>query len=154
YGKRLRIYPLKEAVHPPATQFKDVADVVFDSTIPFDLRFFQTLDRVVQREPWLPRDRAMIDQLRSVGIEKGKPFQPDARVKGLLEAGARDARAWLEELYAPGFAPFYPGSHWGPPAMPVFVEAQQTGYANPDSYPVDARALTYTLGFTGIKRLG
>ena len=25
---------------------------VFDSTIPYDLRFFQTLDRFVQREPW------------------------------------------------------------------------------------------------------
>jgi hypothetical protein len=38
--------------------------------------------------------------------------------------------------------------------VPSFVEAQQTGYANPDSYPVDARGVTYSLGFTGIKRLG
>ena len=154
YGKRLKIYPLKQAAHPPPTQFKDVADVVFDSTIPFDLRFFQTLDAVIQREPWLQRDRVMIDQLRSVGIEKGKPFQPDARIQGLLNSGAADARVWLEALYSPGFAAFYPGSHWGPPAAPVFVEATQSGYANPDSYPVDLRGLTYVLGFTGIKRLG
>jgi len=154
YGKRLKIYPLKQAAHPPPTQFKDVADVVFDSTIPFDLRFFQTLDRVVQREPWLQRDRAMIDQLRSVGIEKTRPFQPDARMQGLLNAGVAEAHAWLEEMYSPGFPPFYPGSHWGPPAVPAFVEAAQTGYANPDSYPVDVRGLTYTIGFTGIKRLG
>ena len=154
YGKRLRIYPLNQAASPPPTQFKDVADVVYDSTIPYDLRFFQTLDRVLQREPWLPRDRAMIDQLRSLGIEKGKSFQPDARTQALLHAGATEARAWLEQQYSPGFAPFYSGSHWGPPANPVFVEATQSGYANPDSYPVDARGVTYSLGFTGIKRLG
>jgi len=154
YAKRLKIYPLKEAAHPPPTQFKDVADVVYDSTIPYDVRFFQMLDRVVQREPWLQRDRAMIDQLRSLGIEKGKPFQPDARTQALLNAGATEARAWIEQQYSPGFAPFYLGSHWGPPAIPVFVEATQSGYANPDSYPVDARGVTYSLGFTGIKRLG
>ena len=154
YGKRLKIYPLKQAAHPPPTQFKDVADVVFDSTIPFDHRFFQTLDRVIQREPWLQRDRVMIDQIRSVGIEKAKPFQPDAPTQALLNAGAADAHTWLEALYSPGFAPFYPGGHWGPPAVPVFVEATQSGYASPDSYPVDARGMTYVLGFTGIKRLG
>ena len=154
YGKRLKIYPLKQAAKPPPTQFKDVADVVFDSIIPFDVRFFQTLDRVVQREPWLPRDRAMIDQLRSVGIEKGKAFQPDARTEQLLNAGASEAHLWLEEQVSPGFAPYYPGSHWGPPVRPSFVEAAQSGYASPDSYPVDARGVTYSLGFTGIKRLG
>src|SRR5262249_41033165 len=95
YGKRLKIYPLKLAAHPPPTQFKDVADIVFDSTIPFDLRFFQTLDQVIQREPWLQRDRAMIDQLRSLGIEKGKPFQPDARTQAMLNAVAAEAQDGL-----------------------------------------------------------
>jgi hypothetical protein len=30
--------------------------------------FFVLLNRVVQSEPWIERDRAMIDQLRSIGI--------------------------------------------------------------------------------------
>ena len=154
YGKRLKLYPLRQAAHPPPTRFTDVADAVFDATIPYDLRFFQTLDRVVQREAWLQRDRVMIDQLRTLGIEKGKPFQPDARMQALLNAGAAEAHVWLEQQYSPGFPPFYPGSHWGPPAVPVLVEAAQTGYASPDSYPVDQRGLTYVIGFTGIKRLG
>jgi hypothetical protein len=34
--------------------------------------FFESLNRIVQPEPWLPRDKAMIDQLKSSGIEKGK----------------------------------------------------------------------------------
>jgi hypothetical protein len=38
--------------------------VVFDSTVPYDVRFFQALDRVVQAEPWIRRDMAMIDPLK------------------------------------------------------------------------------------------
>ena len=56
--------------------------MVFDGTIPYDLNTFQSLDHIVQTEPWLERDKAMIDQLRSLGIEKGKPFSPDSKHKG------------------------------------------------------------------------
>ena len=79
YGKRIKLYPLLQAANPPATKFVDAIDVVFDATIPYDLRFFESLDRIVQREPWLERDKAMIDQLKSIGIEKGKLFKPDAK---------------------------------------------------------------------------
>ena len=58
-----------------------MVDVVYDSTITYDLRFFESLNRIVQAEPWLERDKAMIDQLKSIGIEKGKPFNPDPRTK-------------------------------------------------------------------------
>src|SRR6516162_788086 len=84
YGKRMKVYPLSQADNPPATVFVDAVDVVFDSTIPYDVRFFQSLDRFVQLEPWLPRDLAMIDVLKSVGIEKGKPLNPDANAQAAL----------------------------------------------------------------------
>ena len=85
YGKRVKVYPLSQAASPPPTTFVDAIDVVFDSTIPYDLRFFQALDRFVQYEPWIDRDRAMIDMLRSVGIEKGKKFNPDPSDAGRFE---------------------------------------------------------------------
>jgi hypothetical protein len=44
-------------------------------------------------EPWLARDRLMIDMLRSIGIEKGKPFNPDAKTEAILNSAAREARA-------------------------------------------------------------
>ena len=40
-----------------------------DATIPYDVRFFQSLDRIVQSQPWLTRDKVMIDLLESIGIE-------------------------------------------------------------------------------------
>jgi hypothetical protein len=57
----IRVYPLSQAANSPPTTFVNAIDVVFDSTIPYDLRYFQALDRFVQREPWLARDKAMID---------------------------------------------------------------------------------------------
>ncbi|MGX1105361.1 MULTISPECIES: DUF1214 domain-containing protein [Bradyrhizobium] len=154
YGRQIKLYPLSRADSPPETKFVDAVEVVFDSTIPYDIRFFEALDRIVQSEPWLERDRAMIDQLRSIGIEKGKPFNPDAGTRNRLEAGARDAHAWLEYKYTTAFAPYNEGHRWGVPAAPDVIEGQSDSYAKHDSYPVDARGLTYSYGFVGIKRLG
>jgi hypothetical protein len=154
YGKRTKIYPLSQAANPSPTTFTDAADVVFDSTIRYDASFFASLDRIVQSEPWMPRDRAMIDPLRSLGIEKGKPFNPDARTKVGLNAGAREAKAWLESKYDAGLAPFYPGSRWTVPALPELLAAVQKEFNDPDKYPVDARGLTYSFAYIGIKRLG
>ena len=64
YAKRIKLYPLSQAANPPPTKFVDVLDVVFDSTIRYDLSFFKALDRVVQYEPWLERDKVMVDMLR------------------------------------------------------------------------------------------
>jgi hypothetical protein len=38
----------------------------------------------------------MIDQLKSIGIEKGKPFKPDAETKATFDKAAEEAGALLE----------------------------------------------------------
>jgi hypothetical protein len=154
YGKQLKVYPLAQAANPPPTRFTDAANVLFDSTIRYDVTFFTSLDRIIQSEPCLPRDRAMIDVLRSIGIEKGKPFAPDAGIKSGLEAGAREARAWLASRYATGLPTFYEGGQWLMPANPEMMEAVKADFNDPERYPVDARGVTYTYAFIGIKRLG
>jgi hypothetical protein len=93
YGKQMKIYPLAHAATPPATIFTDAKEVDFDSTIRYDASFFENLHRVVQEEPWLPRDRAMIDPLKSLGIEKGRPFAPDDETRAVLTSAAREAGA-------------------------------------------------------------
>jgi hypothetical protein len=154
YGKQIKVYPLSQAKDPPPTNFTDAYDVLFDSTIPYDASFYRSLDRVVQAEPWLDRDRAMIDQLATIGIEKGKAFDPDQKTVALLDQAAREAHALLEQRYDAGFPVINPGIRWFPAAMPEMVKAAQSGYADPNAYPIDVRAVTYTLGFTGVKRLG
>ena len=154
YGKRVKVYPLSQAADPPATVFTDGKDVLFNSTIRYDASFFEGLNRIVQSEPWLQRDRAMIDQLRSLGIDKGKAFSPDAPTGDLLDAAALEAKAWLEAKYDAGFPPFFEGGHWTFPAPPEVVKAMQTAYADPDAYPIDMRGVAYSYAYVGIKRLG
>ena len=154
YGKRVKFYPLSEIGNPPDTVFIDVKDKDFDSTIKYDASFFTLLDRIVQNEPWIDRDRAMIDQLRSIGIEKGKPFAPDDATKQALEAGVAEAREWLEARYDAGFPAFFEGTHWTFPAAPEVIEGQAATYPDPDKYAVDARGVTYSYAYIAIKRVG
>ena len=154
YGKRVKVYPLAQAANPPPTKFTDANGILFDSTIHYDASFFENLNRIVQEEPWLPRDKVMVDQLKTLGIEKGKPFQPDAETTKLLTAAAREADALLAKRYDAGFNRMNPDIRWFGAALPEVVKAVQGGYADPNEYPVDARGVTYTLGFTGVKRLG
>jgi hypothetical protein len=157
YGKKIKIYPLSKADNPPATTYVDAADVLYDATIPYDIRFFESLDRVVQHEPWLERDRVMIDSLRSLGIEKGKKFAPDAKMTAILNAGAKNAHGYLEgkyyELVSKG--PFAKGSRWSfPERMGLVFKAGQEQFAQPNFYPVEDRGLLLSFIFFLPKRLG
>src|SRR5579871_1007919 len=154
YGKRAKLYPLSQAANPSASTFLDASNVIFDSTIPYDLRYYESLNRIVQNEPWLERDKVMIDQLKSIGIEKGKSFSPDAATEAMLKKAAAEAHAWLDARYETLFTPYFDGAHWAVPAAPDAVKGQSDFYADPSSYAVDARAVTYSIGYIGIKHLG
>jgi hypothetical protein len=155
YGKRVKVYPLSQAAHPSDTQFIDAIDVLFDATIPYDRRFFESLNRIVQLEPWLQRDRAMIDTLKSVGIEKGKPFNPDGGTQEILKQAALEAHAWFWPRYEQVFVPpFNEGKHWALPVSPEFEKGIQTDYADPNSYPTDDRGLTYFFVYFSAKHIG
>jgi len=154
YGKRIKLYPLAQAAAPPATIFVDAVDVVYDSTIPYDLRFFESLNRIVQAEPWLERDKAMIDPLKSIGIEKGKPFGPDAKTKAVLNDAAREAHEWLVARYEASLSPYYEGGHWARPGSRELFEGQATFFAKPDLYPVDVRGVTFSYAYFTPKHVG
>jgi hypothetical protein len=154
YAKQVKVYPLSQPSSPQATVFTDVKDVLFDSTIRYDDSFFTHLDRIVQSEPWLGRDRAMIDQLRSIGIEKGKPFAPDTATKQALADGIAEAHAWMAAKYDAGPPPFFERTHWTFPTHPELLKGASENFEGADDYPVDWRGVTYTYAYIGIKRLG
>src|SRR6185295_4107068 len=109
----------------------------------------------VQAEPWLERDKAMIDPLKSIGIEKGKPFHPDPRTQGLLNGAAREAHAWLVTRYEASLtSPYYEGGHWARPGSRELFEGQATVFAKPDVYPVDIRGVTFSYAYFTPKHLG
>jgi hypothetical protein len=155
YGKRMKIYPLSAAAHPPETVFTDVKDIDFDSTIQYDASFFGHLNDIIQSEPWLDRDRVMIDQLASLGIERGKPYQPSDQLKTIFTSAVQDARTYLYAKYDAGFPPFFSDiSRWMFPTYPDLIKAAQASFADATSYPVDHRGVAYSYAYIGLKRLG
>lgn len=154
YGKRIKLYPLSQAASPPATTFVDAIDVSLTGVVPYDVGFFQSLDRVVQSEPWIERDRVMIDLLKSVGIEKGQPFKVDARTAAVLKDAAQEALARFDLLYETVYEPYNKGSRWFLPVDKGLLEGAGNGFTTTGSYPLDARGTIYYCAFSGLKHMG
>jgi hypothetical protein len=66
---------------------------------------------MVPSEPWVGRDKAMIDLIKSIGLEKGTPFNPDAATRKTLAQAAAETPPWLAERYDTSFNLFYTGKH-------------------------------------------
>ena len=104
--KQIKIYPLEKASSPPPMEFMNGSRKDIDTLFPDNLRFFELLAMLVEEEPlecFGPLERSM---MQAIGIEKGKPFAPDATRKALLSEAARlggaMARANTYDSPAPG----------------------------------------------------
>jgi hypothetical protein len=113
--KSLKIYPLSEAANPPKLNFVDMTGKPFNMVSPADYRFWELLNQVVQEEPTESVDATTLGFWASVGIQKGKPFAPDERMKKILTeaaaVGDATARAIMYKWRNPdGY--WYPNSAW------------------------------------------
>ncbi|MFV0932760.1 DUF1254 domain-containing protein [Pseudomonas jessenii] len=80
----VRLYPFSQRAAPPPNKLLSVGGGTSFANAPRGLAYWEKLSRWVNAEPVQERDRIMMAMLRSLGIEKGKPFQPDARMQKLL----------------------------------------------------------------------
>jgi len=113
--KFTKIYPLKDAANPPALNFVNVSGRDFNTDAPADYTFWEYLNQVVQEEPTESVDPVTLGFYASIGIQKGKPFAPDVRMKKILTeaaaVGDATARAITFRMRLKG-AYFYPNSAW------------------------------------------
>jgi hypothetical protein len=96
--RRVKIYPLSRAANPPSFTFLDMTDKRIDVTLlrwEDNLQYWEKLHKVLQEEPALDEFRPMYGMLAALGIEQGKPFAPDARMKAILERAAKARRAQM-----------------------------------------------------------
>ena len=84
----LKIYPLAKAGNPPPTEFFNFSGKSFSTIVSRDFSFFEDLNELVQVEPIDAIGPELRGQLAAIGIVKGKPFNPDARMKRLLNEAA------------------------------------------------------------------
>ena len=70
--------------------FHEGSGKVMNTIPPNDFSFYEMLNEIVQQEPATSLDPELMGPLAAIGIIKGKPFAPDARMKKILtEALAR-----------------------------------------------------------------
>jgi len=99
YAKKLRMYYLSEADHPPEQRFIDPINQRYP-TLPFyDERHFQDMHDIMSVEPVKEQDKVMMGMLASLGIEKGEPFHPDETAKRAMRQAAIDAWFYLQSYF-------------------------------------------------------
>jgi hypothetical protein len=159
YARTLKIYPLAEAAAPKPVAFADVSRKPFPGTPQFDRSYFQYLDRLVQEEPVLEHDKAMMGLLASLGFEKGKPFRPDERTAIILDRAAQDVQRYCLDMFMTMKAtmygaPFWPDRHWAAIGLSREVVTGGAQWVFPDRLDYIARATFYYSGVGVQKRFG
>jgi hypothetical protein len=85
--EHFRLYPLGE--QPREVNWANVSMEAFNTLHAQDATFFDEVNEVVQEEPNSAANPEILGLLRGIGIEKGKPFAPDARMRKILDEAAR-----------------------------------------------------------------
>ena len=137
----LKIYPLKDAANPAPTEFVNMSGKSFNTVFPNDMRYFEILDEIIQREPIDAIGPEMRGEIASIGIVKGQKFEPDARMKKLLtEAGTLGNATARVITYHPriGGVEIYPDSSWT-----VAFADKNTTFEADGTMGLDARVLFY-----------
>jgi hypothetical protein len=101
---------------PPPTVFHDGSGKAFSTLPPNDVSYYEMLNEIVQKEPATSLDPELMGPLAAIGIVKGKPFEPDARMKKILIEAAALGNATSRALFMnpreeEGWY-YYPGSAW------------------------------------------
>ncbi len=135
--KSTKIYPLSQAANPPQLKFVNMSGKPFSMVNRADYGFWELLDQVVQAEPSKSLDPIRLGFYAAIGIAKGKPFAPDARMtKILTEAAAvgdATARAIAFRMRQKE-AFYYDGSSWQLPFIGGYQFQTQPGVLNMDAY--------------------
>ena len=109
---QFRIYPLSKLKNPPKGKVVNASGARINTIHANDVTYYDELNAVVQYEPANAFNPELVGLFASIGIKKGKPFAPDARMKKILIEGAAIANATARSItFRPRneSAYFYPG---------------------------------------------
>jgi hypothetical protein len=106
----VRIYPYADRHDPAPTRIVSPDGRAWTGDQPRGLEYWRRLHSIYQSEIVEERDRFYLAMLKQLGIEKGKPFEPDDRLIRILEEGATAGELMAQ---ANTFAKrFDQGSYW------------------------------------------
>jgi hypothetical protein len=149
---------LEGRVHPdppvdvPETKFVEGSGNAFNTIPPSDFGFFELLNELVQGEPADSNGNIeLMGDLAAIGIVKGQPFNPDDRMRAILEdaaaVGSAASRALVfDARESEGFGYYDGGSAWG---LPLWVG----GYSFETPPPLVTKGGIEPLPATGARTL-
>jgi hypothetical protein len=138
--KIFRMYPLSQKDNPPKMNFINVSGKFNNTIHRMDYEIFNEINEVVQVEPSIGQEPEILGIFASIGIKKGQPFKPDARMKKILaeaaDVGAVTVRTIMSQPRDEGFY-LFPGKSvvWTNPFVGGSHEFLSDG-----AYLLDARA--------------
>ena len=94
----LKIYPLSKKDNPPQMEFISGSGKSFNTIHSNDFSFYEHLNEIIQKEPLGMLDSETRGLFASIGIEKGKPFAPDERMKTILTDAVAIANATARSI--------------------------------------------------------
>ena len=109
--EQTRIYPLGKEAGAKPMQFPNASATPANMLYPQDGSAFDMLARFIENEYVDPRDFEMRGVLAALGIEKGKSFAPDAKMRTLLDLGAKTATRMGHTIIYNGVK-YYPDRQW------------------------------------------
>lgn len=146
--KIFKMYPLSQKDNPPKMNFINVSGKLNCTIHRSDYSIFEEVNEVVQAEPGNGQDPEILGQLYAIGIKKGYPFKPDARMKKILADAANVGAVTARTICArpQDMFKFYPGeSVWSTPFPGGSYE-----FLDGDARVLDARVFMhfYATGIT------
>jgi hypothetical protein len=115
FRKGVKIYPLSTAANPPEMEFIEGTGTEFNTVHSVNYKFYEELHDVIDREPIEFLDPELRGLFASIGIQKGKPFAPDKRMKRILTQAAKLGNATVRALFwheRDQSEFLYEGSYW------------------------------------------
>jgi hypothetical protein len=101
-SKQIKMYYLSELPNPKPTRFIDPINTQWSTLPRYDERWFEDLHKIINTNPVRERDKVMMGMLKTIGIEKGKPYKPDEKTKKIFRQAAIDAYYYMREGYVTG----------------------------------------------------
>lgn len=112
-----RIYPLGHKAGAKPMEFPDANTKAANLLFPHDGAYFDMMSRFIDSEYVDPADLDMRGFLHTIGIEKGKPFNPSPDLRALLDKAAQTgfkmSKVVITDMIAnePG-GKYYPDRQW------------------------------------------
>ncbi|WII71998.1 DUF1254 domain-containing protein [Bdellovibrio sp. 22V] len=151
--KKIRVYALAQASSPPNTRFIDMSEKLFDGIARYNETFYETLARMINEEPVLEHDKAMMRKLKSIGIEKGKPFESGSR-REEWAAAIDEAHEFFKKQLLTKSVPWTRNRQWGMSEAGINAVKSGFTYKSGNKININDRAVTFFLACAPAKSMG